>query len=223
SGLGLASSSPVQRRRVEAMARLIDVVRPEGWSEHLAFVRAGRIEIGHLAAPPRSQNTLDGLCANVELARRITGSAPALENIATLIDPPGSTMAEDTWIAAAVSESDTGLLLDLHNIHTNATNFGHDPYAALGRLPLDRVRVIHIGGGRTLPSGRILDDHLHRTPACLYEMLRWVGARAPQPLTVILERDGNYPPMTELIAELDSARRALSEGRRGRATLWALP
>ncbi len=42
--LGLASTAPVERRRVEKVARLIEKVRPEGWSEHLAFVRAGGIE-----------------------------------------------------------------------------------------------------------------------------------------------------------------------------------
>ena len=40
-GLGLASSGPVDAGRLAAMARVVDAVRPEFWSEHLAFVRAG--------------------------------------------------------------------------------------------------------------------------------------------------------------------------------------
>ena len=51
--LGLASAVGVDQRRLERTARLIDEVQPEFWSEHLAFVRGGGIEIGHLAAPPR--------------------------------------------------------------------------------------------------------------------------------------------------------------------------
>lgn len=51
-GMGLASTIGVEMARVERMARLAAALEPESWSEHLAFVRAGGTEIGHLAAPP---------------------------------------------------------------------------------------------------------------------------------------------------------------------------
>src|SRR5271165_4562334 len=38
--LGLASTMPPERKRLEKMARLVEKVSPESWSEHLAFVRA---------------------------------------------------------------------------------------------------------------------------------------------------------------------------------------
>ena len=81
-GLGLASSGPVDTRRLAAMARVVDAVRPEFWSEHLAFVRAGGHEIGHLAAPPRTAATIEGAAVNIDRARKIVGSSPLLENIA---------------------------------------------------------------------------------------------------------------------------------------------
>jgi uncharacterized protein (UPF0276 family) len=40
-----------------------------------------------------------------------------------------------------------------------------------------------------------------------------VGARVAKPLTVILEQDGNYPSMEDLLAQLDRARDALAKGR----------
>ena len=197
------------------MARLIGKINPECWTEHLAFVRAGGIEIGHLAAPPRNDNTLSGLCENLRLARRITGALPAMENIAMLLDPPGSTMSEACWLAA----SGTDLLLDLHNVHTNSINFNYDPYALLAAIPLERASIIHIAGGRSIRGGRILDDHLHETSDEVYGLLRWVAARAPRSLTVILERDGNYPRMETLLMEIDSARAALKEGRNDRSKI----
>lgn len=42
--------------------------------------------------------------------------------------------------------------------------------------------------------------------------------RARQQLTVILERDGTYPPMPVLLAQLNRARTALAAGRRRRET-----
>ena len=39
--LGLGSSVKVERRRLDRMARVVNEVQPEFWSEHLAFVRGG--------------------------------------------------------------------------------------------------------------------------------------------------------------------------------------
>jgi len=96
--LGLASSVPVEAKLLEKTARLCEEVGPEYWSEHLAFVRGGGLEIGHLTAPPRTDATIEGAAANLERARAAVGAAPLVENIATLIDPPGSDYVEIDWI-----------------------------------------------------------------------------------------------------------------------------
>jgi uncharacterized protein (UPF0276 family) len=219
--LGLASAAPVDGRRLDGLARVVDAVAPEAWSEHLAFVRGGGLEIGHLAAPPRRAATLEGLAANVARARAVVGSAPALENVATLIDPPGSDRDEPAWLTEAVAVTGSPLLLDLHNLHANARNFGFDAMAALGRLPLDRVAMVHLGGGHWITARdgrrRLLDDHRHDVPDPVFTLLTGLAARAPQPLTVVLERDGNYPPLDRLLVELDRARAALARGRTERA------
>lgn len=216
-GMGLASTIPVQLARIEGMARLVAVLEPERWSEHLAFVRARGAEIGHLAAPPRTTSTVDGALANIEVATRVVGTRPELENVATLIEPPGSSMDEPAWISSIICKARTSLLLDLHNLYANARNFEHDPLTFLASMPLGHVRCVHISGGRWIsaPSGRrrILDDHLHDPPSDVYALLEHLAAMTSQPLTVILERDGRYPPFAVLAAELEAARRALERGR----------
>lgn len=211
-GLGMASTTCVDPKRLAKMARLVELLRPESWSEHLAFVRAGDIEIGHLASPPRNAQSLSATLSNLETARRTVGERPQMENIATLIDPPGSTMCEPDWLTGVVKQSDCPLLLDLHNVYTNGVNIGYDPFAMLDSLPLGQVGSIHIAGGRWMEE-RILDDHMHDVPEPVYELLRFVASRAPQPLTVILERDGEYPSISSLLQQLDRARAALEIGR----------
>ncbi|NJD88218.1 MAG: DUF692 domain-containing protein [Betaproteobacteria bacterium] len=215
--MGLASCHRVDPRRLDDMARLVEVVRPELWSEHLAFVRAGGVEIGHLAAPPRTAASVDGTLENLRRAARVVGALPLLENIATLVDPPASTLDEPAWTRAIVAGSGSPMLLDLHNLYANAVNFGHDPMAMLRAMPLESVRLVHLSGGRWLtPHGvapRLLDDHLNDVPDPVYGLLAALAARAQGELTVILERDGNYPAIGHLVAQLDRARRALAEGR----------
>src|SRR4029453_13855424 len=114
--LGMASAVPVEARRLERTARLVEEVRPEFWSEHLAFVRGGGVEIGHLAAPPRTAATIAGAARNLAVAGEIVGAPPLVENIATLIDPPGSTMSEADWNVEILAAAQCDLLLDLHNL-----------------------------------------------------------------------------------------------------------
>jgi len=217
--LGMASSVPVETKRLDKLARLVEELRPEAWSEHLAFVRGGGHEIGHLAAPPRTASTIEGAAKNLTSARQIVGALPAVENIASLIDPPGSRYDEPAWISEILSLSGTELLLDLHNVYTNAVNFGFDPFDFLARIPWNQVTMIHIAGGEWITSDsscgtrRMLDDHLHDVPVPVYDLLRAAGTRAPRPLTVILERDGLYPPIQTLLVQLQTARNALAEGR----------
>jgi uncharacterized protein (UPF0276 family) len=216
--LGPASTAPVDARRLDRLARLVERVEPAFWSEHLACVRAGDIEIGHLAAAPRTGATIDATAANLSRAASIVGSRPMVENIATLMDPPASDCSEVEWVSSVMTASGCDLLLDLHNVHANSLNFDFDQFEYLGRLDPERIGAIHIAGGRWIESPdererRYLDDHLHDVPDPVYDLLVEVGARVRHPLTVLLERDGRFPPMRRLLWQLERARAALAEGR----------
>ncbi len=93
------------------------------------------------------------------------------------------------------------------------------PLLVLRELPLDRVGTVHIAEGHWISANRnsteqrLLDDHLHPVPDAVFSMLEELAALAPQPLTVVLERDGAYPPMGDLLLELQLARAAMRRGR----------
>jgi uncharacterized protein len=215
--LGMASTYTVDAKRLDKMAKLVNEIQPIAWSEHLAFVRTPAIEIGHLAAPPRSWQVIDSTANNVHQAARFIGSLPSLENIATLVEPPGSDMSESEWIAHSINAANVPLLLDLHNLYANAINGQRDPVDVLLRYPLHRVRTVHLSGGHLIKhssgESRLLDDHIHDVPASVFELLRVLGMCAPQALDVIIERDGAYPDFDSLLAQVRTARRVLNEGR----------
>ena len=60
---------------------------------------------------------------------------------------------------------------------------------------------------------RLLDDHLHDVPDPVYALLEEIGARTEHGLTVILERDGDFPSIECLLNQVDRAREALARGR----------
>src|SRR5262245_47372230 len=80
--LGLASSVPVETKLLEKTARLCEEVEPEYWSEHLAFVRGGGVEIGRLTAPPRTDASIEGAGGSLKRARDGGGAARRVEKSA---------------------------------------------------------------------------------------------------------------------------------------------
>lgn len=223
-GLGLASAHKVDQKRLDKLARVLNFLAPDAWSEHLAFVRADGMEIGHLAAPPRTADTVEGALENLDRVKRTVGSYPALENVATLIDPPGSKMSESEWVTQIIRGSRGGLLLDLHNLYCNSINFGFEPVRYLDAFPLQSTHYVHLSGGMWLdePTGplignhsgrRLLDDHLHDVPDPVFGLLGHLAKAVSQPLTVIIERDGEYPDFKSLLAEVARARDALGKAR----------
>ena len=215
--LGLASTSAVDQWRLDQFARLIDRVQPECWSEHLAFVRARR----HRAGPPRRTIADRGhhRCDGQQSASRgeNRGTHPLVDNVATIIDPPGSALDERAWLTRLLATTSADLLLDLHNLFANALNFGFEAVDVLRAIPPERIRTIHLAGGTSVHSSsgeaRWLDDHLHDVPDPVYDLLEIVGESVPHPIDVVLERDGAFPPFPRLLEQLERARAALGRGR----------
>lgn len=211
--LGLATCSGIDRARIDAWARLLDTVQPEAWTEHLALVRTSSHTLGHLAAPLRTRATLDGLHRNLKCVVRTVGAVPWLENVASLVTPPFSDQAEWPFIDHALAAAETPLLLDLHNLYTNARNSNESPENALRQVPWHRVKAIHVAGGRELPNGLWLDDHLHDVPPPVWTLLREAASLHVAPMTVIIERDGNFTSSELMFDALKRARLEVAQGR----------
>jgi uncharacterized protein (UPF0276 family) len=119
-------------------------------------------------------------------------------------------MTEAEFITRVIRESGGWLLLDLDNVLNNATNNHYDPFEFLDQIPLDRVVQLHLAGG-VYRKNVLLDTHSHAIPEAVFQMLEYTSARMPALKGVIIERDQNYPPMEELLAELARTREILAK------------
>lgn len=213
--LSLGSAEPLQRERVDALARLARRLDAPLVSEHIAFVRAGDREAGHLLPVPRTREQLDVL---VEHTRALQAALPvplALENVAALFEWPDAELDEATFLAELVDRTGVSLLLDLANVYANARNLGGDPVELLGKLPLDDVAYVHVAGG-VEQEGLYHDTHSHPTPTGVLALVEELYARQV-PGGVMLERDDHFPSDDELSRELDAVVEAAARGRRREA------
>ncbi len=197
---------PVRVARLAGAAAMLDAPLV---SEHIAFVRAGGLEAGHLLPLPRTREALDVLTRNIAAVTAELGVPLALEPIAALFDWPEDEYTEADFVTELLERTDTWLLLDVANVYANARNRGADPWATLDRLPLERVAYLHVAGGAER-DGIYHDTHTAPTPDPVLALLRELAPRLAGP-PVLLERDGHYPPAAELHAELDAIARAASE------------
>src|SRR4051794_13898616 len=206
--LSLGGAEPPDPGRWEALGRLATRLGAPLVSEHIAFVRSGGWEAGHLLPMPRTREALDVLVANVRAAQAALPVPLALENVAALLNWPEDNMTEGQFLAELVDRTGVRLLLDLANLHTNQVNLGLDPLVALDQLPLDAVAYLHVAGG-VLRDGLWHDTHTRPVPAPVLALLAAVRQRVAVP-GVLLERDGDYPSDAALAAELRAIREAFT-------------
>jgi uncharacterized protein (UPF0276 family) len=202
--LSLGSAEGLDPAYLDRLAALVKRLDPPWWSEHIAFTRAGGVEIGHLSPLPFTGEAVEALCRNIAAARRRIEAPLILENITYPFTLPGAEMSEADFLAEVLERTGCGLLLDVTNLYVNAVNHGYDPHAFLDHLPLDRVVQLHFVGGNWR-EGVLIDSHSQSTPPEVWDLMGQVIARAPVK-GIVLERDENLPPFPEVLAELERAR-----------------
>ncbi|WP_306209336.1 DUF692 domain-containing protein [Actinoplanes sp. RD1] len=201
--LSLGGAEPVDPERVAHFAAVARRLEAPLVSEHIAFVRAGGVEAGHLLPLPRTRDAVDAVAANVRRTREELDVPIALEPIAALFDWPDDELDEGAFLTEILERTDALLLLDVANVYANALNRGTDPAALFDRLPLERIAYCHVAGGSATPDGIYHDTHTDAVPREVLELVADLCARH-RPPALMLERDGDYPPAAALTAELDA-------------------
>ncbi|WP_369182968.1 DUF692 domain-containing protein [Streptomyces sp. Y1] len=215
-GLGLGGAGLPDAGRLAKLAELALALDSPLVTEHLAFVRAGGLEAGHLLPVPRTRDSLRVIAENVRIAQEQLPVPLAVENIAAQLSWPDDEFTEGQFLAELVERTGVRLLIDVANLHTNRVNLGLDPAAELDRLPLEAIAYVHVAGG-TLVDGVWHDTHAHPVTEPVLEVLAELCSRIDPP-GVLLERDAAFPPPSELAGELDAVRRVLEGGTRRTAS-----
>jgi uncharacterized protein (UPF0276 family) len=198
---------------------LADRVRETGaeWaSHHLAVNWFGAGRFASFFLPPRQ--TAAGVAAAARSIRALARQLPvpfAVETGVSYLRPREDELPDGAFAGAVAEAADCGLLLDLHNVWTNARN-GRQPVAAyLAQLPLDRVIEVHVAGGMEL-DGFWLDAHAGAPPPEVLALLDDTLPRLPRCRAITFEvLDGFIPRMglDAIGATLERLRRAWDRPR----------
>lgn len=197
---------------LKALAALVRRVQPLWVSDHLCWTGVHGRHLHDLLPLPYTDEALVVVVRNLRRVQDQLGRQILLENVSSYIQYRASQMSEWEFIARVCEEADCLLLLDLNNIHVSAVNHGFDALDFLRAMPAARVRQIHLAG-HTDHGDHLVDTHDHPVADPVWALYREAMGRFGRVATMI-ERDDHLPPVSELVAELDIARRIATDALR---------
>ncbi len=201
--LSLGGPAPLDETLLHKIRRLLDEHQIQTYSEHLSYCS----DDGHLydlLPIPFTAEAVDWVAARIRRAQDILGRRIAVENV-SYYAAPGQEMREIDFTKAVLEAADCELLLDVNNIYVNSVNHHYDAKAFLDALPAERVAYIHIAGHYNEAPDLIVDSHAAAVIDPVWDLLDHAYARCGA-VPTLLERDFKFPPLSELIGELDHIR-----------------
>lgn len=184
-------------------------------SDHLSFTRFGQ---GHeanaaVALPvPYDRELLDLVVPRARTARERLGCAFLLENNVSYISFPDEEFSEPAFLNRLTRESGCGVLLDLHNLYTNACNHGLDARAFLDAIDPATVMEVHVAGGDEM-LGFHTDSHAGPVLEAVWDLLEYIAPALPALRGVTFEfHESSWPSLHDagVLAQVERARAILS-------------
>jgi uncharacterized protein (UPF0276 family) len=203
--MSIGSADGVKPDYLRKLKSLADEIEPLFVSDHLSWSRIDHFNSHDLLPVPYTEEALDTVCANIQQAQDALGRAMLFENPSSYIAFVDAAMTEWEFLDAMSKRTGCGLLLDVNNIYVSAVNHGFDAQAYLRGIPAERVRQIHLAG-HTQGEQLLIDTHDSPVRDDVWSLYASAIALTG-PVATMIERDGNIPPLTELLDELAIARR----------------
>jgi uncharacterized protein (UPF0276 family) len=197
-GLSIRSSEFSDDAYVEQLARWHLRYRFLWHSDHLSFAQV-RSASGHeqhagMAVPlPFDYEVLEMTTERIRGLRPRFPSPFLVENAVAYLAFSDQDMTEPEFLNALVRESGCALLLDLHNLYTNARNHNFNPSSFLQELDTDAVVEVHVAGGTDF-ADMYADSHSGPCPEAVWSLLDEIMPRAPNLKGVTFEFHDSYFP-----------------------------
>lgn len=202
-GQSFASMAAPDASYLARLARLVEFIEPAIVSEHLAWSSFDGNYYPDLFPFPRTNAALTRLAANISQTQDRLGRAICIENPTHYVTIDGHEWSEVDFLVALANRTGCKLLVDVNNVFISANNLGYSADAWIDAIPADLVMEIHLAGHTPDPvlGNRLLVD-THDAPIAgdvwrLFDRL--VKRIGPRP--TLIERDGNIPIFSELLAE----------------------
>jgi len=203
--LSIGSTHPIDREYLSKVKALAARIEPEWISDHLCWTGVGGKNAHDLLPLPYTEEALANVVGRVRAVQEFLGRRILLENVSSYVTFRDSPLTEWEFLRAVAEQADCLILLDVNNIYVSSVNHEFDPHDYLKAIPVERVQQFHIAGHEN-HGDYLIDTHDHPVPDPVWSLYD-AAVRRFGNVSTMIERDANIPPLEELCAELDTARR----------------
>ena len=207
-GLSLSVGSPegIDIGFVKKVKQFLEDFQVSVYSEHLTFSKVDNAHLYDLLPIPFTQDAINRVVENIKQVQDLLGRRLILEN-GSYYTVLKAEMSEEDFINEIVKRSDCELLLDVNNVYVNAFNHRYNAKNFITKMPLDRVKYIHMAGHLKVNENLIIDTHGSKIIDPVYELFEFTMRKLKRDIPVLLERDFNIPELSILQAEIDALRK----------------
>ncbi len=203
--LSLGAPAPLDEKLVKDIGAFMEQYKVRYYTEHLSYC-GDDAHLYDLMPIPFTEEAVHYVAARIRRTQDILGQRIGVENV-SYYAPSATELTEAAFIQAVLAEADCDLLLDVNNIIVNSINHGYDAEEFLASMPVERVRYFHVAGHYVEAPDLRVDTHGDAVSDPVWDLLDKAYARFG-PVPTLLERDFNFPPLQELLAELTQIRAA---------------
>jgi len=207
--LAVGSVDPLDARFLKGLRELVRRIEPAYVSDHLCWGRHEGRYAHDLLPLPFTEEALRLVIERAIQVQDVLQRQILLENVSSYVQFESSTMTEWEFLKAVAEGADCGILLDVNNIFVSARNHGFDPQAYLDGIPPERVGQFHLAGHQDKGS-YLLDTHDAEVPDPVWDLYRAALRRFGR-VPALVEWDDRIPPLEEVIAQSERARRIEAE------------
>jgi uncharacterized protein (UPF0276 family) len=202
--MSIGSTDALNLDYLKQLKKLADFVQPAWISDHLCWTGVGGRNLHDLMPLPYTLEAVEHVAARVRQVQDVLERPLVLENVSSYVGYRQSQMSEWAFLAEIARRADCLLLLDVNNVYVSSHNHSFDAREYLDGLPPDRIQQIHLAG-HLHQGDLIIDTHDAPVAAAVWDLYAY-ALRRFGPVSTMIERDDQIPPLEELLAELDHAR-----------------
>jgi len=184
-------------------------IKPKWISDHLCWTGVNNLNMHDLLPLPYTELSLKHVVERIKIIQDYLGRQILIENVSSYLSYTDSEMTEWEFLSAIANQADCNILLDINNIYVSAFNHKFDPLAYIKGIPVNRVHQMHLAGHSDYGS-YLLDTHDAPIIKNVWDLYRQ-AIKITGPVSTMIERDDNIPPLYELLSELEYARQIVNE------------
>ena len=203
--MSIGSTDPLDLDYLRALKALANEVQPEWLSDHLCWTSVHGTNTHDLIPMPYTEEAIAHIAERIARVQDILGRQMLIENVSSYVSYSASQMSEWDFLDEVARRADCLLLFDVNNIYVSARNHGFDPQDYINGIDPGRVRQFHLAGG-TDYGDYVIDTHDQAVSDPVWALYA-AALRRFGPISTMIERDANIPPLPTLLSELDIARR----------------